>query len=67
VVGYDDISIAEPIGLTTIRQHLFESGRAGAELLLAEIEQRSIVPPVVSLEPDLVVRATSAPPKEGRA
>jgi DNA-binding LacI/PurR family transcriptional regulator len=67
VVGYDDIAIAEPIGLTTIRQHLTESGRIGAELLLAEIEQRSAVPPVVSLEPDLVVRATSAPPKEGRA
>lgn len=67
VVGYDDIPIAEPIGLTTIRQHLFESGRAGAELLLAEIGQRSAVPPVVSLQPELVVRATSAPPKEGRA
>jgi DNA-binding LacI/PurR family transcriptional regulator len=67
VVGYDDIPIAEPIGLTTIRQHLFESGRIGAELLLAEIDQRSAVPPLVSLEPELVVRATSAPPKEGRA
>jgi DNA-binding LacI/PurR family transcriptional regulator len=67
VVGYDDVSIAEPIGLTTIRQHLFESGRAGAELLLAEIERRSVVPPLVALEPELVVRATSAPPKEGRA
>ncbi len=67
VLGYDDIPIAEPIGLTTIRQHLFESGRIGAELLLVEIEQRSAVPPVVSLEPELVVRATSASPKEGRA
>jgi DNA-binding LacI/PurR family transcriptional regulator len=66
IIGYDDISIAEPIGLTTIRQHLFESGRIGAELLLAEMEQRSAVPPVVTLEPELVVRATSAPPKEGR-
>ncbi len=67
VVGYDDISIAEPIGLTTIRQHLFESGRAGAELLLREIEQRSVDPPVVCLQPELVIRTTSAPPKEGRA
>jgi len=66
VVGYDDIAIAEPIALTTIRQHLFESGRAGAELLLAEIQQRSAVPPVVSLEPELVIRATSGAPKEGR-
>ena len=65
VVGYDDIPIAEPIGLTTIRQHLFESGRIGAELLLAEIEQRSAVPPLVSLEPELVVRATSAPAEGG--
>ena len=67
VIGYDDIPIAEPIGLTTISQHLFESGRVGAELLLAEIEHRSTVPPVVSLDPELVIRATSAPPKEGRA
>jgi DNA-binding LacI/PurR family transcriptional regulator len=67
VVGYDDIPLAEPIGLTTIRQHLFESGRVGAELLLAEIERRSVVPPVVLLEPELVIRATSAAPKEGRA
>ena len=67
VVGYDDIPIAEPIGLTTIRQHLFESGRIGADLLLAEIEQRSAEPQVVVLAPELVVRATSAPPREGRA
>ena len=67
VIGYDDIPIAEPIGLTTISQHLFESGRVGAELLLTEIEHRSTVPPVVSLDPELVIRATSAPPKEGRA
>jgi len=67
VIGYDDVPIAEPIGLTTIRQHLYESGRLGAELLLAEIEHRSATPPVVSLDPELVIRATSAPPKEGRA
>jgi DNA-binding LacI/PurR family transcriptional regulator len=67
VVGYDDISVAEPIGLTTIRQHLFESGRIGAEMLLAEIKQRSAEPQVVVLAPELVVRATSAPPREGRA
>ena len=31
VVGYDDIEIADYLGLTTVRQHLFESGRLGAE------------------------------------
>ena len=37
VIGYDDIEAADYVGLTTIRQQLFESGRRGAEVLLAEI------------------------------
>lgn len=66
VVGYDDIEAAEYVGLTTVRQQLFESGRKGAEILLGEIEQPSDEPAVARLEPELVVRATTAPPKEGR-
>ena len=41
VIGYDDIEAADYVGLTTVRQQLFESGRRGAEILLAEIERRS--------------------------
>jgi DNA-binding LacI/PurR family transcriptional regulator len=67
VIGYDDIEAADYVGLTTIRQQLFESGRRGAEILLAEIEQRSEHPPVASLFPELVIRGTTAPRKEGRA
>jgi LacI family transcriptional regulator/LacI family repressor for deo operon, udp, cdd, tsx, nupC, and nupG len=67
VVGYDDIEAADYVGLTTIRQQLLESGRRGAEILLSEIQQRSEQPPVSTLTPELVVRATTAPPKEGRA
>ena len=37
VIGYDDVEAADYVGLTTVRQQLFESGRRGAELLLAEI------------------------------
>src|SRR4051812_21138856 len=33
VVGYDDIETAEYVGLTTVGQQLFESGRKGAEML----------------------------------
>ena len=66
VIGYDDIEAADYVGLTTIRQQLLESGRRGAEVLLAEIEARSEQPPVVPLAPELVVRATTAPPREGR-
>lgn len=66
VVGYDDIEAADYVGLTTVRQQLIESGRRGAEVLLAEIEARSERPPVAHLTPELVVRVTTAPPKEGR-
>jgi len=65
VVGYDDIEAADYIGLTTVRQQLFESGRLGAEILLGEVEQRSDRVPVARLEPELVVRATTAPPRSG--
>jgi len=67
IVGYDDIEAAEYVGLTTVQQQLFESGRLGAELLLREIEHRSAPPPAVELEPSIIVRATTAPPGEGRA
>ncbi len=66
VIGYDDIEAADYIGLTTIRQQLFESGRRGAEILLSEIERRSDPAAVVRLSPELVVRGTTAPAKEGR-
>jgi DNA-binding LacI/PurR family transcriptional regulator len=67
VIGYDDIEAADYVGLTTVRQQLFESGRRGAEILLSEIRERAEEPPVVHLSPELVVRATTAPAKEGRA
>ncbi|HET9344216.1 MAG TPA: LacI family DNA-binding transcriptional regulator [Candidatus Limnocylindrales bacterium] len=67
VVGYDDIEAADYVGLTTVRQQLFESGRRGAEILLAEMGRQSGEPPVTHLVPELVIRATTAPPKEGRA
>jgi DNA-binding LacI/PurR family transcriptional regulator len=66
VIGYDDIEAADYVGLTTIRQHLFESGRRGAEILLGQIDHRSEQVPITQLTPELVVRATTAPPKEGR-
>jgi DNA-binding LacI/PurR family transcriptional regulator len=66
VIGYDDIEAADYVGLTTVSQQLFESGRLGAEILLAEIRDRAEQPPVARLAPELVVRATTAPPKEGR-
>ena len=38
VIGFDDIELSAYAGLTTVRQPLFESGRLGAELLLAALD-----------------------------
>jgi LacI family transcriptional regulator/LacI family repressor for deo operon, udp, cdd, tsx, nupC, and nupG len=38
VVGFDDIEVAGALELTTVRQPLRDTGRRGAELLLASIE-----------------------------
>ncbi len=37
IIGFDDLDIAEYVGLTTIRQPLDDSGRIAAELLLSQI------------------------------
>ncbi len=65
VIGYDDIEACDFVGLTTVRQHLFESGRQGAQLLMSEINERAAVPPAVELQPEIVRRRTTAPRKEG--
>jgi DNA-binding LacI/PurR family transcriptional regulator len=58
VVGFDDIEMASVMGLTTVRQPLFESGIRGADLLLGAID--SAVEPLEELEPlALVERRTT--------
>ena len=63
VVGFDDIEIAAHIGLTTVRQPLFESGRRGTELLLqllADGARQLNDPRTEQLAVELVVRSTTA-------
>lgn len=64
VVGYDDVDGAQlaAIPLTTVRQPQYEIGHAAAELLL---ELASGVDEIrhIEFEPELVVRATTAPPR----
>ena len=38
-MGFDDIDLAEFIDLTTIRQHLDDSGRLAAEILLSKMAE----------------------------
>jgi len=59
VVGFDDVEIADYIGLTTIRQPLKESGRIAVELLLARLADGSRPIQRVTLPLTLVQRETA--------
>jgi len=61
VIGFDDIEVASYVGLTTVRQPLFESGRRGAELLLRALSGRQVDVRTELLPLELVVRSTTGP------
>lgn len=60
VIGYDDIEIAEHLGLTTVRQLLFESGERGVKLLLEKIQDPHKESQTIELPTELIVRDTTA-------
>ena len=67
VIGFDDIELSAYVGLTTVRQPLFDSGFLGARLLLDALESNDL--PVADeheLPLELVARATTAPPAQHR-
>lgn len=59
VIGFDDLDISEYADLTTISQHLDESGRLAVEVLLAQIESPSRSPRHVKLPLTLIERQTA--------
>lgn len=63
VIGYDDLEIAEYLGLSTIRQLLFESGQRGIELLLEAIQEKPNPPICEILPTELIIRDTTASPR----
>ncbi len=74
IVGYDDIDFAAAaaVPLTSVAQPRHELGRAACELLLAEATARTTsegwrqhVHRQVEFQPELVVRASTAPPVGG--
>ena len=62
LIGYDDIEIAEHLGLTTIRQLLFESGQRSVNVLLKTLEIGLIEPKCDVLPTELIIRHTTASP-----
>ena len=61
VASYDDIELAHFAQLTTIRQHLFEAGVQGVELLLDAIDNPDLPPVRLQLPTALVIRRTTGP------
>jgi LacI family transcriptional regulator len=59
LIGFDDLDMAEYADLTTISQHLDESGRLAVEILLAQIESPSRPPRHVKLPLSLIERQTA--------
>jgi LacI family transcriptional regulator len=59
VIGFDDLEIADYIGLTTIGQALHESGRVAVELLLARLAEPTRSVQQVRLELKVMHRETT--------
>lgn len=62
VVGYDDLELADHLGLTTIHQPFFDSGVQAVQWLLTSIDEGPLMPIRKVLDVELVTRRTTAPP-----
>jgi LacI family transcriptional regulator len=59
VIGFDDLDMAEYADLTTVRQHLDESGRLAIEILLAHIADNSRPVQHIKLPLTIIERLTA--------
>ncbi len=66
VVGFDDILSAafHNPSLTTVRQPLRRMGETGSEILLERLAGKNSHPDFVTVEPELVVRASTGPARK---
>lgn len=62
LIGYDGIRDAEYLNLTTIEQHLFDSGIDGVQLLINAMARNQDFPCRKYLPVELIIRGTTAPP-----
>ncbi|MBD0864130.1 MAG: LacI family DNA-binding transcriptional regulator [Rhodobacteraceae bacterium] len=60
VIGFDDIAMADPLGLTTIHQPTALKGQIAAQRLVDAIAGKDVTSEELPVE--LIVRATTAPP-----
>lgn len=65
VVGYDDshLSHVMPVGLTTVRQDAVRMAERAVRFAVRRLDDDAAEPREAVLEPELVVRDTTAPPR----
>jgi DNA-binding LacI/PurR family transcriptional regulator len=66
VVGYDNLQLAEFLSLTTMWQHHDQLARNAAHLLQEELHTGVRAREHVVLQPELVIRASTAAPRRGK-
>ncbi|MCX8094078.1 MAG: LacI family transcriptional regulator [Candidatus Goldbacteria bacterium] len=62
IVGYDDIVVSSMItpALTTVKQPIFEMGRAAVKMLINQMEsEKNIINEVVIFQPELIIRESA--------
>ncbi|MBN1428051.1 MAG: LacI family DNA-binding transcriptional regulator [Anaerolineae bacterium] len=59
IIGFDDIDFADYVGLTTIRQHMYQSGKLAVELLLSRLKQPDLDVQHLKIQLELVERNTA--------
>lgn len=65
IVGFDDIKFAQYTvpGLTTVKQDIIMKGRVSAEMILNDLKNNQRTNHSVLLQPELIVRGSTAPIK----
>ena len=58
-MGFDDLDIAEYFNLTTIRQHLDESGEIAVEMLLSRLSNPNRTVQITKLPLEIIERSTT--------
>jgi len=68
VVGFDDIPAAgfHHPSLTTVRQPLQKMGEIAVEVLISRIEGQKDLPREISVQPEIVIRSSTAPAIPGK-
>jgi DNA-binding LacI/PurR family transcriptional regulator len=61
VVGYDDVAVAQSLGITTVHQPIEEIGVEAVRILLERIEDPDLPPVHRCLKPELIIRKTTGP------